>query len=638
MRKIFKLLAAAIASVTVAATLLSGCAPAQLSNNSAVFKMKADWQIDFTNNYYCGVPVNPVTFYVVEGLYNRLDTVDYIVPILADGMPVHNDDGTTTVKIKENANWHNGDPVTAKDVVAFYMMQHTSVTKYMLNIEAVNDKTLKITWNNNKPLPNDIRDKLFALDYNCTVKYDEYKFFVDKNRQLLESCPTAADDDMSSTAFGKSIDAQTQIKMLNNYTEFQHYEPTWYVATGPYKIKRYTATQFILEKNPDYWAADNIKFDTIECYQYSDMNLAYNAIMNNEIYYFDGLPEEFTLNSILTRNKNLAHIKMLDIDTVGMNFNFEKQIWSNPKVRQAFQYIFDRDEIKNIANPYATTDYTACNTMPLSERKKHLSEEHYGLIKQYGKNKEKAEELLIEAGWSKVNGEWRDNNGTVVQLQMGGCNGHPVWAAAAEAAQAQLLEFGIGCQLKLTDMGTLYGVGMGDNSPYDCVVMWTELNGTLSHPYGSFSFFSDYYGYFTHLPRFEVGDLIGDRKAQGGDINMEFSWVGESLNGRDKVNFSEYRHSLYSMGKEELENVTASVVVGMSEYMYGVNFFQNVTGSILNTGMLEGVAFEDKWSVDTNVKYVAEITSPDAILAAQMNYYWSDATTFILGLVTPKTK
>ncbi len=641
-RKKIRRMATALAVVLGLTVISGGCGgdgkePVG-STGGAAFKMASEWQINFTNNYYCGVSVMPITSFVVEGLYNRLDTVDYIVPILADGMPVHNEDGSTTVRIKEEARWHNGDPVTAQDVVAFYMLQHTTVTKYMRSIESVDEKTLKITWNENKPIANDVRDKLLALDYNCTIKYDEYQYYVDKGKELLLSCSDADAQDAASTPFGKSIDAETSAKMMANYTEFQKQEPSWYVATGPYKIKTYTATQFILEKNEDYWAADNIQFDTIECYQYSDVNLAYNALKNNEIYYLNGLPEEYTLNSMIAGNKDLVSIKMLDLTTVGINFNFEKEIWKDARVREAFQYIFNREEIKNISNPYAILDCTASNTMPLSERKKYLSEEHLGKLKQYDQNQEKAAQLLEEAGWSKVNGSWTDASGKTVELAMGGCNAHPGWNNAAVAAQAQLIEFGIDCQLKLTDMGTLFGVGMGNNSPYDCVVMWTELNGTISSPYGSFQNFADYYGYFTHLPRFAAGDIIGNGKALAGDINMEFPWIdgGIGPNGRDTVNYSEYVHSLYYLEEEECELVTASMVVGMSEYMYGVNFYQNITASTLNTGALDGVSLEEYWSKENNVTYVPEITSEDAIKAAQMNYYWSDATTFILGQVTPK--
>ena len=350
MKKAIKRTIALLLVAMLLVACLAGCGEnSVISDGSTVFKMESSWQINFTNNYYCGVSAEPIDAFVVDGLYDRLDTVDNIVPILADGMPEHKEDGTTIVKIKANANWHNGDPVTAQDIVAFYMIHHTTVTNYMKNIEAVDEKTVKITWNPNKPISNEIKDKLFALDYNCTIKYDEYKYWVDKNAELLWARPDAAVDNMGSTPFGKDINAETSAKMLANYTEFSNYSPSWYVAAGPYKIKTYTATQFILEKNADYWAADQIAFDTIECYSYSDTNLIYTALRNGGIYYFDGMLEEFTMNALVNPSTDLVNVKMLDVTSVGINFNMESKIWQDVRVREAFQYIFDREEIRNIS-------------------------------------------------------------------------------------------------------------------------------------------------------------------------------------------------------------------------------------------------------------------------------------------------
>ena len=126
MKDAIKRIMALLLVAMLLAACLAGCGTGPVTGNkNAVFKMEASWQINFTNNYYCGVSAEPITAFVVDSLYDRLDTVDDIVPILADGMPAHNEDGTTTVKIKANANWHNGDPVTAQDVVAFYI--HSSL-------------------------------------------------------------------------------------------------------------------------------------------------------------------------------------------------------------------------------------------------------------------------------------------------------------------------------------------------------------------------------------------------------------------------------------------------------------------------------------------------------------------------------
>lgn len=86
---------------------------------------------------------------VYETLYmwNPLDAKMY--PLLADGDPVWNDDRTEiTVKIKADAKWNDGTPVTANDVAATYHthVDNTSSTgaemkNYIADVVAEDDST-----------------------------------------------------------------------------------------------------------------------------------------------------------------------------------------------------------------------------------------------------------------------------------------------------------------------------------------------------------------------------------------------------------------------------------------------------------------------------------------------------------------
>lgn len=112
---------------------------------------------------------------VMEGLY-RLNQENIPVPAMAEGEPEVSEDGLTyTFKLRD-ANWSNGTPVTAKDFVFSwrraidpetgssygpYMMQGLiknatqismgEMAKEELGVEAVDDKTLKVTLE--RPVP-----------------------------------------------------------------------------------------------------------------------------------------------------------------------------------------------------------------------------------------------------------------------------------------------------------------------------------------------------------------------------------------------------------------------------------------------------------------------------------------------------
>ena len=621
---------------------ITGCKPnnigEQTPDGGRTFRYISSWDANLKNHFYSGTTALPLSNFAIEGLYNRLDTVDKITPQLADGMPIHSDDKlTTTIKIKQNAKWQNGDDFVAMDVVGFYYLNHTQITRYMLKVEAIDEKTVEITWNPKELLPDSVKDRLIAIDMHGTVNYNEFKYYVDKAISLIESAEMSSGEYTSLTAFGKNYTSTLSDAISANFRKYSEYNPSWYVATGPFKLKKFSVTQMTLEKNPLHWAADQVQFDNIIVYTVSDLNQAYNMLAKGEVDYVDGFAPIDTLDSILAQNENLIHMKMADTGTIGLVFNMEKEIWKNKLVREAFQYLFDRQAIRDLANPYAKVQYNALSAMPECDRKTLISAEHEELIEKYSYNAGKAKELLEQAGWSKTKGSWYNEKGEKVKIYIGGCSTVAVWSDASDVVQAQLIDFGIDAVLKKSDIGTMFGVGTQDNSPYDCVVTWTESNPTIKHAYGSLNTFN--YGeaaVYAHLPTFSHGDILNTGSPAGeGMLNLNFKNLKEP---NKIIGFSDYMDVLYTLEGEELENITASIVVGIANEMYGVNFFQSVTGSFLNTGTLDGIPLESYWKENRNIAYVPDLTTEDAVAAASMNFFWSDSTKFVDGTIKPKVK
>lgn len=636
MKKLFFSIMSLIVTCSMAMCIVGCTSQGEVPVGEKVFRYVSSWDANLRNHYYSGTTAMPLSMFSIEGLYNRLDTVDVITPQLAEGMPIYSDDGlTTTIKIKENAKWHNGDDFVAMDVVAFYYLNHTQVTRYMLSVEAQDAKTVVIRWNPKFIIPSETLTKLIALDMHGTVNYNEFRYFADTAIRLIKNAPDLNGDYTSLTAFGKYYSAALTEQINQNFSKYRDYNPSWYVATGAFKLKTFSVTQMLLEKNTEHWAADKVNFDSVIAYTISDTNQIYNMLAGNELDYADGLAPIDTLNSIIESNENLIHIKMADTGTVGLIFNMEKSRWTNPLVREAFQYIFDRDAIRELANPYGLTQYNAPTAMCETDRKKLVSPEHEAMITKYTNDLAKATDLLQKAGWSKKEGFWYDDKNNKVKIQLGGCSTVPAWSGAADVAQAQLLDFGIDVVLKKTDIGTMYGVGTAQNSAYDCVITWTETNPTITHPYGSFSSFdAAEASVYAHLPEYTRGDILNTGSPAGeGMLKMDFEYLGD---GGGIIGFSDYMDVLYTISGDRLLDITGSIVVGLSNYMYGVNFFQSVTGSFINVGTIGGVPLEEYWSKTRNVVYVPELRTQDSIDAAAMNFFWSDTTRFVDGTLYHK--
>ncbi|MEH7884417.1 peptide ABC transporter substrate-binding protein [Bacillus sp. JJ1609] len=207
---------------------------------------------------------------VGEGLY-RLGQDHKPVPALADGEPTISEDKTVyTFKLRDS-KWSNGEPVTAKDFV--YAWQRAIDPKtaspygpYMmggkikgaaeitalgaakkpydlntLGVKALDDKTLEVT-----------------LDKPVVYWADLFAFptFYPQNQKFVEE---------KGEAFASNAE-----NLLYN---------------GPFKMTKWEgtdATEWVLEKNENYYNADQVKLEKITVNVVKDSNSAVNAFEAGE--------------------------------------------------------------------------------------------------------------------------------------------------------------------------------------------------------------------------------------------------------------------------------------------------------------------------------------------------------------------
>lgn len=601
------------------------------TTKDTTFRIVTSWEKSgIRNHFYSGSDIGSLQYFMVEGLYRIVRSTGEIDCELADGMPVHyeeNGNYYTNIKIKSNAKWQNGEDFLAEDVLAFYHINHTTATNYMLDIEEVNDHEIKITWNPQKLPVENVRNLLIAQDRQGTCKYSEFKQYVDLADRLVSSSPMNTNPDWFG-AYNRASDKDTLAMLDANYRAYQNYNPSWFVATGPYTLKVQSPTQAQLEKNPYHWAADNLAFDKINAYSSSDINQTYNLLANDQIDYMDGVIPYDSLRSILESNSKLVHLKMYDPGAIGLLFNMKKGIWTD-KTREAFQYIFDRDEIKNAANPYALTSYYALLGMCETEAKTYMSDEHFNSLTKYSYDEAKASRLLIDAGWSYRDGSWYFPGGQKATLTLGVDAGNVIHSAVAEAVQSMLQLFGIDVTLKKSSQEAWFTAAAQVGSEYDFSVHWTDLNPTSSFPSGSLEHFQNYMSYICQVDRYpatyNVIQLQNGLKLPVTDLS-----TGKQFYYADKMN------SFYSQSDENLENMVSSYVTSISKANMGVQFFQNVTGSFINVDKVGGVPLESYWSQARDVTYLPQVGSDDYYAVAKTNLYFAGAWVFTSGTYTVK--
>jgi peptide/nickel transport system substrate-binding protein len=546
----------------------------------------------------------------------------------------HVSDLVSEIDIRVDAKWQNGDDFVAKDVEAFYYLNHTTATNYMISVEAVNEKLVRITWNAKRLPSNQVKELLVAQDRHGTVQYNEFKVYADTAKAIVLASPDIAENATTWGAFNK-FSTTAQISQLErNYTAFRNYEPAWFVCTGPYRLSLFSATQLVLVKAETHYALNTIGFDKIEVYSSSDLNTTYGFLANGTIDYQDGMANVTVMETLLSKNKNLVHLKMYDPGAIGIIFNLEKPLWSD-KVREAFQYLFNREEMKNAGNPYAITSYFALSGIAPSEAMKWMTSEHFGQITTYSYNEARATELLIEAGWNKVGGTWRQPGGAPIELQMGFNSSHPGQKDVANAAAAALNAFGIPTVLKAAgDHGLWYQAATAENSIYDLSVAWTDLNMSFGFPTGSYKQFSNDMSKVVHLPRYAVDYSVGGEKSPlAGQLQLAF----DDLNG-GTVEFAQMIDIFYSLSGDDLSHLVGAFTLGISRLNLGIQFYQNVTGSFVNSGYVDGIPMETYWRENRNVTYVPQYGTPEFYAVARTNMHFAGMVNILQGVYQPTVK
>ena len=329
MAKRWKLYTASTLALTLA---LAGCSSTGNSGDSAskeggegsdekkVLNLSTSSDIPTMDS---SLATDQVSFYIMnqtqEGLY-RLGEDDKAVDGIAEGEPeVSEDSKKYTFKLREDAKWSNGDPVTAKDFeygwkrtldpetaseygYIMYDIKNAEAVNTgkkkvdELGIKAVDDYTLEVELE--KPLPYFKELLTFATFYPLNEKYVEEQ----------------------GDKFGT-----TEEKTLYN---------------GPFELTDWeTESKFKLVPNEEYWDKEAVKLDEVNFQVVKDPQTAINLYETGKIDIV-GLSAEHVDNYKEDPNFNTE----LRTSTFFMRFNQNDEIMANKNVRLAINKAIDREK------------------------------------------------------------------------------------------------------------------------------------------------------------------------------------------------------------------------------------------------------------------------------------------------------
>lgn len=343
-----KKLASMVLAASMAAAALSGCAPttsgkaeapaatAESTSDSAapgteeetaaaseggeevvVWNLKTDQNSWDPPYVYTAQGVN-----LTENLYEGLlcSTTDGIVPGNAESYEVSEDKMVYTFHLRDGLKWSDGTPITAEDYVYSWRRvcspETASEYSYIMypyikggqeamsgtaspediGVTAVDEKTLQVELTS--PVP--FFPELAAFIVYRPVKQE----IVEANGEGWEKNPETC------------------------------------VTNGAYKVTEYQmGSHMLLEKNENYWDAQNVKIDKIKIVFLAEDTTALNAYESGEIQVLSSVPTDEIVR-LKTEDPNFA--VQYKASTPHLAFNVDKEPVNDVNVRKALSLAIDR--------------------------------------------------------------------------------------------------------------------------------------------------------------------------------------------------------------------------------------------------------------------------------------------------------
>ncbi|UFJ42388.1 peptide ABC transporter substrate-binding protein [Brevibacillus humidisoli] len=268
------------------------------------------------------IPSMAVARAAFDGLL-RLGTDGELHEAVAESYEVSEDQLTWTFHLRDT-KWSNGDPVTAHDfeyawkrvldpatgsgyAYQMYYLKNGAkansgeVPMDEVGVKAVDDKTLVVTLENPSP---------FFPQLVASVTY----FPVNK----------------------KVVEANE--KWAN--------EADTYVVNGPFVVKEWEhKSKIVFEKNENYWDKDNVHLSSMTFHMIEDANTELSMFESGQLDWAGSPLGDLPLDALPTLQESGKMQTQATAGTYWYVFNTEKVPFNNKKIRQAFAYAINRQEI-----------------------------------------------------------------------------------------------------------------------------------------------------------------------------------------------------------------------------------------------------------------------------------------------------
>lgn len=389
---------------------------------------------------------------VFNGLLRTNENLEWICD-LCQTFEVSPDNMTVTFKLRTDVRWHDGKPFTSKDVAfTFRAMIHPDYTgvrtgdyaalvgvekmlderdelaaqvtdKKMTDAEAAAKKTA--TWQS--WLDGDGKRAITIID-DHTISFSTAEPYAPFLQNLAFAIKPA------------HVFEGTEIAKLEEHPAIK--KP---IGTGPYKFVEYKTDQFVRLERYEGFHLGKPWIPTI-IYKIVNQEVAVGQLSAGEVDFIPIKPADVEL---VKNDKNIKIEQRADFGYQYMGINHDHPILKDKTVRQAMAFATNRQAmVDQLLLGYGTV---MNSHMPPALWAYDASK-----LNAYENDKQKAIDLLAQAGWKEKNSEgYLVKDGKVFEFTLKYPSGNAVREASAPLIQANLKDVGIKVNLQLMEFATL---------------------------------------------------------------------------------------------------------------------------------------------------------------------------------------
>jgi peptide/nickel transport system substrate-binding protein len=418
-------------------------------------------------------PLLPSQCYAYGLMYPKLymysDHQDVWLPYAAESYEWF-DKYTLHVKIRDEAKWWDGKPVTAEDykyslelgkkyVVAMY----TPLWDYIESVEALDEKTVQIATSDAK------------LNYFQVLDVLHGPLILPKH--IWEGY---------EAEYGDTIT-----------TDFKNDVPEEIVGAGPYKLMSWTEEGWYYERVDDWWGKDIFGLPTPKYISHAipkDNVAAALAFEEGELdvmtHFTPEIWEMWEVKGLPVRTYYANKPYYRGSNVVLLYLNFDKAPLASATLRRAVAHAIPYDDMLSKAYYNYSVQAAAVPIIHLSPSASLIDED---LIDQYGweYNLDTAKQILDDAGIVDTHGDGiRELDGTpltgfTIQVPYGWTD----WMMMCDMISTNLGEIGIGVDPEFPDFSIWWS--RLEESDWDFVIGWSGANVGYSHPWNGFRWLMD---------------------------------------------------------------------------------------------------------------------------------------------------